>query len=377
MSSSDVLFNLIVFPYRDCYYEKKYGTVVRDHQMIRALSQSNRVNRIFIINRPISVYEKVLWKHGNCIQSSTKIRQWVRLSLDFIGPLKKRLWTEFCYDKYFSELSGLLSDEENVKYVMLDFTPISKIDYSKFTNCYIWYDLIDNFRLHNRYSSIEKAKVSEKYNCVNRHADLVTGVSEKSLKQITNGEKVVLNNGLLEKADIEGLDEGCYEFGYIGFISDKFDTEFVKRLVNETGYRVVLYGKIQDKNTKKALSKIDNVTLKGEFAGHDIPRIMRTFKIGILPYLIYKSHDESPLKLYEYMNYGKPVIATQQYEKCNEYIYLYNGNESLKLFVERMLNKINEDYLSCAHDVQDNLSSSDYWHYKVEYILDLISSRST
>lgn len=368
------MYNFIVFPYRDHYYERKYGTVVRDHQIIKALSENRRVKSVSVINRPISIYEKVLWKHGTFpLNESDKILQCEILSLDLVGPIKKRLWAEYCYDAYYDEVKKYLDKDDGVINVILDFTPIAKIQYEKFENCIIWYDVIDNFSLHNRYSEIEKIKVLEKYKKVENTANLITGVSQKSLDEFEHANKIVVHNGLLTKAvDCDLLNDPC-EFGFVGFVSDKFDIELLRNLTQATNRRAVIYGKIQDKGIEKQLNDIDSVTVMGEFRGYDLPSIMKTFKIGLIPYLKSKSHDESPLKLYEYLNYGKPVISSEEYEINNEYVHKYHDIDGLNDFVDNSLKEISFKHSEVVEKVKDKLTKNDFWEEKIEKILSVIS----
>lgn len=369
MSNKDVLFNIIVLPYRDLYYEKKYGTVVRDHQMIRALSGNARVKKIHVINRPISLYEVLLGKHGGKHEGCDKVTQWEKKSFDLLGPLKKRLWTEKCYGKYLDEIKKYINNSTDVINVILDFTPIADIDYSVFNDCVIWYDLIDNFTLHNRYSTSEKNKVLKKYKMVNQCVDIITGVSTQAIKMFDDDKKMVVHNGLLEKASDFEVSENAYEFGYIGFITDKFDLDLLRGLTEKTNHRAILYGKIHDSNIKKQLEGMKNVTVAGEFCGKDIPSIMKTFRIGLLPYKKEKSHDESPLKLYEYLNYGKPIIASTAYEVENKYIHLYKEPDLLERFILSVIGELSNAPLLTAKKIQDNLTRNDYWVNKTDEIL--------
>ncbi|MNE43763.1 hypothetical protein D3C80_1379570 [compost metagenome] len=116
-----------------------------------------------------------------------------------------------------------------------------------------------------------------------------------------------------------------YDFGFIGFITDKLDLSFVKKL--SENYSVAIYGTCLDKKILLDIKKINNVHYFGKFQYAEIEQITKTFKIGILPYLKEKSHDESPLKLYEYFKHNLPCVSSIDYEIQSEFIINYNQTE--------------------------------------------------
>lgn len=323
------MFNFIIFPYRDLYFSKKFGYSVRDLQIIKTLKEDSRVKKITIINRPVSFYERIYRKRYNSLIKDLKFFDVT--SFDLIGPFKGRKWTETCYSKYLGIIKNryLDGDDSLLKNVVLDFLPIAKIDYELFDNCYIWYDLIDNFTKHNRFDAAEKILTSEKYEYVNSYADLVTGVSELAIKEFTVKKKVVSNGICGNPKILEG--NSRYTFGFIGFVTDKFNIEFVELLAN-SGYKIGIYGKSYDKNVTNRLKRHNNIDVYGGFNKSDLPNIMQTFDIGLLPYISEKSHDGSPLKLYEYLNYGKPTVSTEIYEIKNEFIFVYKPGHMSDLF---------------------------------------------
>ena len=66
----------------------------------------------------------------------------------------------------------------------------------------------------------------------------------------------------------------------------------------------------------------------GGFRYQNLPKICRSFKVGLLPYREDRSHDGSPLKLYEYLRYLRPVISSINYEITDDtYIKNYQLNE--------------------------------------------------
>lgn len=369
--------NIIIIPYRDQYFCQKYGYIVRDLMIIKALEGSERVRRLVLVNRPVAVYERMLNKGSrrkDLFAEKTKI--WDQVSLDMFGPLKRRAWTETCFQRYLPAIVEFADFPDAEKNVVLDFTPIAKIDYSIFKECIIWYDLIDNFTKHNAYSRRERVLVQEKYKIVNKSADLVTGVTEDAIKQFDNQFRYAVANGILKRNTSVSDHKVRFDFGFLGFITDKFDLDFVQRLA-EAGYSIAVHGKSYASLISKKLQSIKNVTLFGQFTGNEVEEIMASFTIGLIPYLMEKSHDGSPLKLYQYLDFGKPVIMSQSFDmfsKSSSYVHIYRGgcfSRTIR-FIDQMNALKNSDARAYISAVRAEIADEVLWKNKVDKILDIL-----
>lgn len=335
--------NLVVALYRDSYFYDVYGAAVRDLQFLFELSNIKDIE-ITVLNKPVSIYERFLLKkfpkkevnYGN-------IKTVDYTSYDLVGPLKRRGWFHKVYPDFLGLQLKCLHKDDCCN-VFLDFLPIGSPDKKSLEGWIYWYDFIDNFMKHNRFTVEQKFLVDIKYQFVLKNADFVTAVSNDCLANLYSNIKLpfsykVVSNKLFDfdgsyrgKVDsaisngnrLVKNSEQKYDFGFIGFITDKFDVGFIEKLPSE--YSVVLYGSVLDAAISKRLSSFENVRLMGEFSFTEIPYIMNTFKVGLLPYVVSKSHDGSPLKLYEYIRYLKPVITSQDFEiKSDKFIYNYNS----------------------------------------------------
>ncbi|MFA5993835.1 MAG: glycosyl transferase [Parcubacteria group bacterium] len=356
---------LIVIPYRDSYFIKSYGFAVRDTQIIYELQKRNIFSDLIIINRPVSIYERFLTKKKkslwpNAITIDTT-------SIDFFGPLKKRAWTVNCYQDIFQTvLQDLLNAREYEEIVILDFTPMSilPIVESAITKIVYWYDLIDNFTKHNRYDIVEKKLVQEKYNYVNEHYNAVTGVSSKALEAVGHKNSYLLTNGVFDFGSNSASGSPEYDFGFVGFVTDKFDTAFVKKLA-DWGFSVIVHGKIMDKTIQRELEAF-GIVCSGVFSYIDIQKVISTFKVGLLPYLYEKSHDESPLKLYEYLKNNKPCLTSINYEISNSFVLNYNDTD---IHIEKISELLS---VSGSAEIAESISPSDYLQNKIDAVLPYI-----
>ncbi len=372
-------FNFVIIPYRDGYFLNRYGFSVRDLMIVKSLSEMECVKKIVIVNRPVSIYERILGKTKDKLGRYPKMAFVDTTSFDLFNPIKKRLWTRTCYFDFMIRLGNkiehLIDIKNNIINVLLDFTPFARIPYQAFKdkNFLIWYDMIDNFTKHNRFSRKERLLVKEKYKEVLNNVDLITGVTSDALKEFDDfRNKLVLLNGLLplfpSKRGIKK--EGYpYTFGFIGFITNKMDLPFLEELTRIG--KVVIFGKFFDNQVKRNLLKNKKISYLGEFKSDELPEIMEKFKFGIIPYKEEKSHDGSPLKLYQYLFYNKPVLSSMDFEdeamKCNHVLVSRDIFE-----IKEFINKYETIDFENAK-ISDCVENKFFWKSKLETVLDKLA----
>lgn len=88
------------------------------------------------------------------------------------------------------------------------------------------------------------------------------------------------------------------------------------------------------------LEALPNVTLTGEIQYRELPGYMARFDVGLLAYGMNDVNAASdPVKIYEYLAAGKPVVATRtpEIERLGELIYLSGDADDFVANVERAL----------------------------------------
>jgi|TARA_B110000908_G_scaffold171900_1_gene236442 hypothetical protein len=359
--------NLVVLAYRDLYFYKDYGPAVRDLQFLLSLSQIDNVS-VTLLDRPVSLYERLLGKkfksgvldeHGINVVDCT--------SFDLFGPFKRRLWLNKSIPSFLDKVLPKLKNDDALN-VFLDFMPIGAPKLKSLDGWYYWYDFIDNFTKHNRFESAERESVSVKYNFVKKHAQLLTFVSNECKENIIStgnfsGKTEIITNKLFEDStkqnhsvNLRCGDEANFDFGFIGFVTNKIDIDFIIRL--SRNFSVAIYGDFYDLKIKKKLSKLKNVFIHGGFHYDDLPSICLSFRVGLLPYLSNMSHDGSPLKLYEYLRYCRPVITSIDYEITDhKYIINYQSKDFAEKNLSHFLELAGSGQIASLLDRDDYLST--------------------
>ncbi len=131
--------------------------------------------------------------------------------------------------------------------------------------------------------------------------------------------------------------------GYYGALACWFDYDLLRDVaVQRRDLSFVLIGPNYDNSLPKSgLSRLPNVTWLGAKPYSELPDFLRYFDVATIPFLVNDvTHSTSPLKLFEYMAGGKPVVATPMHETMRyEGVLVANGatefssklDEALKL----------------------------------------------
>lgn len=174
------------------------------------------------------------------------------------------------------------------------------------------------------------------YDCLDRHAAFFADCRAELLpseRELINSADVVTASSCPLRDELEGfrpvtlIRNGCeYSrfsaiarrksgspvLGYVGAISSWFDVELVAHVARlRPRWRVVLVGEVNDLDTS-ALIGLDNVEFVGEVGYEEVPWYMASFDVGLIPFKINAlTEATNPVKVYEYLAVGCPVVATE------------------------------------------------------------------
>ena len=163
--------------------------------------------------------------------------------------------------------------------------------------------------------------------------------------------------------------------GYYGALASWFDYELVKYLANERpNYNIVLLGiKYDDTFDKSDLCDFPNIHFLGPRNYDILPNYASHFDVCTIPFLINDiTQATSPLKLFEYMALGKPIVTTQMYEcqKYNSVMIAKTQKEFVELIDKALLLKKenNDNYFNMLN--KEALENT--WEEKAKIIINLI-----
>jgi len=187
---------------------------------------------------------------------------------------------------------------------------------------YDWLCIYDCMDLHTGFSISTKDTAKDEEFLL-KNCDLVLATSYFLLEHAKqyNPDVVLVPNGVeyeffhqaanpMPVEEIQDLPHPI--IGYYGAIADWFDSELVRDLaILHPEWTFLLIGSTLYSDLKP-LKGIDNIHLLGEKPYKEIPEYLSQFEVGIIPFKqIPLTHATNPVKMYEYLAAGKPIVATR------------------------------------------------------------------
>ena len=163
---------------------------------------------------------------------------------------------------------------------------------------------------------------------------------KENVAMITNGVQYdhwqYRSNEVPEKLkDI--VSKGNPIIGYFGALAKWFDYELLKKVAKERpNYEIVLIGVLYDNIFKDSkIDELENVHYLGIVDYKELNQYSQYFTISTIPFLLNDiTESTSPVKLFEYMAMGHPIVTTDMRE-CRKYKSVLIG-KSHEDFIEKL-----------------------------------------
>lgn len=338
--------SIVVFPFHDWKKCQAEGLNRRDTQIISGLEKLSSVDRILVVDRPVStsmIFYHILrgqqWRAegGTVVKKHTTSRLmqfssrfWVLdtiqlepVSSIFLG----RKWWPYALSRNFlrDEVLAAIDYLGIESPILWLFTPIAAPIISKIDAHLVVFDAIDNWLTHDGLKPYHQAS-SEGYQIIKREADLAFCGSQQMRNYLSSGRPKVywIPNGVdidlflpVELAESDLPDEirriPKPRVGYVGVIDSRLDVELLTHVAKQLeDISFVFVGWVGKATVDIAsLTELPNVYLLGQKPYELMPNYINTFDVCIMPHKVNAYTDGmSPLKLYEYLACGKPVVTT-------------------------------------------------------------------
>lgn len=344
--------NLAVIPYHDWRKILVEGNRTRDAHFIEYFRDLDTINKLVIINRPITYAELLVKKRlkkipGEVILSNKGCRL-LRIDektfvIDFISSqfiqqiIQKRDWylTAFCDNKFVGFIQKCL-----------DFLNIRDINYLSHNiyASYLFKSIKPKSLIFDAYDNILKfpfikphlLKLSLAYSEYKNTANMWTTNSQfnkdfyqsnfyvDNIKIVSNGVSFSNFRDLngTKPEDLVKIKSPIIGFG--GKITHLFDVKLYNYLLDEHPNKsFVIVGQIINNEIFEKINKRTNFYYLGDKNYLVYPHYVNFFDICIIPYLTNdNAHGGDSIKAYEYLSVGKKTVGT-----------IGNGLESLGNFL--------------------------------------------
>lgn len=387
--------DIIMVPFHDYKKWISEGFRTRDAHLFEHFKQNEQVNKILVVNRPVSLIEmifkrknwktragNVIWKKRYCelreIETNVYCIDFFLTDLFKVVIQRKKWWyTAFNYEKIqkaIKEAVNILNMNNKTLFLENPMAVgiIGKLSEDKFV-----FDAIDNWLYHpqmkKNYDLIKK-----NYEFIEQKADVIFTVS-KELRELFLKNKNVywIPNGV----DISRFDKAITKdkreyptIGYIGKIQERVDFNLVEEILRTFNKNQVLFiGPVysQTDTISKLTKKYSNIRFLGDIHYEKLPEKMQDIDIAIIPHKIDKfTNSMNPLKIYEYIAAGKQTVTTNVagIQDVSDYVYIANDNNE---FIE-LLKKAIEEYKSkedLSENVRKNINKNYLWENITEIML--------
>ena len=152
-------------------------------------------------------------------------------------------------------------------------------------------------------------------------ADLVCFTSQWLLDETAREHPSIRQKSMLVRNAVNPADYpaaavskrgGRPTIGYVGSLDFWFDAEAIRQAaLLHPEWNFSLIGRVESAPAL-GLQSLPNVTLEGEIAYRDLPQRMSGFDVAVIPFLkMPLTLATNPLKLYEYLCLGIPVVSTR------------------------------------------------------------------
>lgn len=266
--------------------------------------------------------------------------------------------------------------EENKRLIWISYPPLYKQIIRRFDKDLIVFDCIDypeeQFKHWNR--GIDQLR---------QNADFIFVTSQK-LYELNKGYKnktYICKNGAdynhfsMEKNILSNKPEDMKNIkgpiiGYFGAIADWIDWKLINFLAEKNKFSIVLIGPFFKMVSLPV--KHDNLYYLGQKDYTVLPAYLQQFDACIIPFLKNKLTSAcNPIKMYEYLSAGKPVITTNL-EECR--VETVKHSNTYQEFYDNIIDCLNNDN---TVDIEKRklFAKENSWETRVRYIRSVIEPK--
>lgn len=164
--------------------------------------------------------------------------------------------------------------------------------------------------------------------------------------------------------------------GYYGAFASWFDYKMVKKLAKKRPqYNIVLIGIKYDETLEQSrIQELNNVYFLGSRDYKILKNYANKFDVCTVPFIINDiTKATSPLKIFEYMALGKPIVTTAMNE-CKKYksIYIANNNEEFVEMIDKTI-KLNKSEHNEYFKILEEEALQNTWQNKVKEIVQFLN----
>lgn len=354
-----------------------------------AIEFAKRGNRVFFFEPMLSIGKVIAYLFkGKSLDLPAIDQENIRLlrpkfSMSTFRASRTSLLDKLLFNVWFSCVRskyGIANDA--VIYINLPYWWGNIVGREIFPNSRIIYDCIDDCRVYSRNERALKIMEESELELA-READtvLATALSLYEKLKPVNDSIHLLSNGVDTSRFIRqeySVPDELKSFktpllGFVGALFHWIDFDAFARIASAfRNVSIILVGPTNSNEVENLTKKFSNIHYLGPKPYSRVPEFINAFDVCLNPFKVDEiGENVNPLKLYEYLCLGKPVISSSTREMRNfaEYVYLYRDHDEL---VQAAGKAINESIDDPERGKRIRFAIGNSWSAKVDKIEQLI-----
>lgn len=235
-------------------------------------------------------------------------------------------------------------------------------------NARMVYDCMD----HHAGFEASDPKVLEAENRLVDDADLVIVTSDFLMEEVGSKARntvMVRNAGEFtffntRPAEVFRDEKGRQVIGYFGAIAEWFNVDLVREVARANPDALVLLVGSDTAGAAQKLASEENIIFTGEVPYASLPFYLYGFDVALLPFrIIPLTLATNPVKIYEYLASGVPVVAVDlpEMSQFGDLVRIGKGNDS---FVKHVTSALAESMESSIRQQRINFARQQTWGHR-------------
>jgi len=330
---------IVAFPFHDWRKSEAEGFRTRDAHLLQEFARDPRVEEILVIDRPASLIERAVRRHGagitgQVVGRATFGRSHARLTsvddctrvLDIddpgiVAPARspRGWWFDvFRNPATLDAIDWALQRTDSGDAAWFAWTPTPAGAFERFHPRQLVFDSLDNWLIHPVLRR-EHARARAGYASMLPNAEqvYVSGPASGTVLSQWSNRVTLMPNGVDPNAFFGpfprplDLPKGPV-VGYAGKLAERIDSELVRdTALSLPSISFVFVGQVLERRSLRPMLRIPNVHVLGDRHYDLIPAYMRAFDIAWIPHRVGQGETGGdPIKMYEYWAAGRQVVAT-------------------------------------------------------------------
>lgn len=160
--------------------------------------------------------------------------------------------------------------------------------------------------------------------------------------------------------------------GYFGAIAEWFDVDLLREIAQSFPECLLLLVGADECGARQRLGDLRNVLLTGEVKYADLPHFVHGMDICLLPFRVTPlTMATNPVKIYEYLAAGKPVVAVDLPEMA-QFGSVIDVAQTREGFIEKVRGLLAAPQTDSALSARQEYAAQHTWHRRVDELVGVI-----